>query len=51
VSKYKYLGVLLDELLYWKANTEILVQSGGRALGGIIYKFRSMKDISYSTKI
>ena len=49
LSEYKYLGVVLDEHLTYKSATRILANSGGRALGGIISKFKSFKDIGYNT--
>ena len=49
LSEYKYLGVVLDEHLTYKPATKLLANAGGRALGGIISKFRSFKDIGYDT--
>ena len=49
VSEYKYLGIILDEHLTYKSATKILANAGGRALGGIISKFKSFKDIGYNT--
>ena len=49
VNKYKYLGVIFDEFLEMNCNAEVLSQSGGRALGGIIHKFREFRDIGFQT--
>ena len=49
VPEYKYLGVVLDEHLSYKPATKLLASAGGRALGSIIYKFKSFKDIGYDT--
>ena len=49
VSDYKYLGVVLDEHLTYKVATKTLANAGGRALGGIISKFKTFKDIGYDT--
>ena len=43
------MGVILDEHLTYKSATKILANAGGRALGGIISKFKSFKDIGYDT--
>lgn len=44
VDSYKYLGVYLDEHLNFYKCTDILTESAGRALGGVIAKFKSLKD-------
>ena len=49
VTEYKYLGVVLDEHLTYKPATKLLANAGGRALGGVISKFKSFKDIGYDT--
>ena len=49
MAQYKYLGVIMDEHLTYKPATKILANAGGRALGGIISKFKSLKDIGYDT--
>ena len=49
VDSYKYLGCYLDEHLNFHKCSQILADSGGRALGGIITKFRSLKDTGYKT--
>ena len=49
MDSYKYLGCYLDEHLNFHKCSQILADSGGRALGGIITKFRSLKDTGYKT--
>ncbi|KAK3104741.1 hypothetical protein FSP39_009031 [Pinctada imbricata] len=48
-STYKYLGVLFEEFVTFKANAENLAKSGGRALGSIISKIHSNKSIGFKT--
>ncbi len=43
VHKYKYLGVLLDEFLKFDTVASVLAESSGRALGGMISKFKNLK--------
>ena len=49
VDKYKYLGIYLDEHVEYNECSRVLAESAGRALGGIISKFRSLKDCGYKT--
>ena len=49
VSKYKYLGIILDEHLTYNECATTLADSAGRALGSVISKFYSFKNIGYST--
>ncbi len=49
VDSYKYLGVYLDEFLTFSHTTEVLATAGGRALGSMINKFRSLADMGHST--
>ncbi len=49
VDSYKYLGVYLDEYLTFTRTTDILATAGGRALGSMINKFRSLSDMGHST--
>lgn len=48
-SVYKYLGVLFNENRDFKNNAENLSKSGGRALGSLISKIHSLKDIGFTT--
>ena len=49
VDKYKYLGVYLDDHLTHDHCIKTLFESAGFALGGIIGKFKTFKDIGYNT--
>ena len=49
VLKYKYLGIILDEHLTYNECATTLADSAGRALGSVISKFYSFKNIGYST--
>ena len=49
VDKYKYLGILIDEHLTFEQCSKILSDSAGRALGGIINKFKSLRDVGFTT--
>ena len=49
VDSYKHLGVYLDEHLNFTKCTDILTESAGRALGGVISKFKTLKDCGYKT--
>ena len=47
VSTYKYLGVYLDEFLIFDHCARVLSESAGRALGGVINKVKTVKDIGF----
>ncbi len=49
VDSYRYLGVEINSNLNYKRSAEILSNAGGRALGCIIQKFKTFKDIGYKT--
>jgi len=49
VKHYKYLGIILDEHLTYNECVQTLADSAGRALGGVISKFKTMKDVGYDT--
>ncbi len=49
VGEYKYLGVFLDEYLTFSKTTNVLATAGGRALGGMINKYKSLNDLGYET--
>ncbi len=49
VESYKYLGVILDQYLTFAKATQTLSNAAGRALGGMICKYKSMKEMGYST--
>ena len=48
IERYKYLGVTLNENVdFCESAQELVVQTGGRALGGLISKFKIHKNIDY----
>ena len=47
--KYKYLGIYLDQHLSFDDCTTVLSDAAGRALGGVINKFKEMKDMGFET--
>ncbi len=49
VRDYKYLGVFLDEYLTFSKTTSVLATAGGRALGGMINKYKSLNELGYET--
>ena len=49
VDSYKYLGIYLDQYLTFNKATEVLSNASGRALGSMISKYKSMKEMGYST--
>ena len=49
VSRYKYLGIILDEHLKFDICSKSLAESGGRASGSVKSKFRNLKNTGYST--
>ncbi len=49
VSEYKYLGIFLNEYLLYEYTADILSKSATRALGSVINKFRSLKNMGFKT--
>ena len=49
VSSYKYLGIMLHENLDFNVTVDTLFNSGGRALGSMISKIHSFKDVGFET--
>ncbi len=49
VGSYKYLGVYLDEFLTFSTTANVLSTAAGRALGGMINKYKSLNDLGYDT--
>lgn len=49
VKSYRYLGVRLDEVLSFNECFKELGASGGRALGAVIQKCKTVGDMSYKT--
>ena len=48
-SVYRYLGVHLNEHMDFKIIAETLAKAGGRALGAVISKIQSYKDVGFNT--
>ena len=49
IERYKYLGIVLDQYLDYKTTAEVLSGAAGRALGGIIAKFNTFRNIGFKT--
>ena len=49
VAVYKYLGLHIDDFLNLNTNSEHIANFASRALGGVISKFRSLKNVSIYT--
>ncbi len=49
VENYKYLGTFLDEYLTFGKATDVLGAAANRALGSMINKFKSMREMNYRT--
>ena len=49
VSSYKYLGIMLHENLDFNVTVDTLFNSGERALGSMISKIHSFKDVGFET--
>ena len=49
VESYKYLGTFLDEYLTFSKATEVLSTAANRALGGMINRFKNLKEKNYKT--
>ena len=49
IDRYKYLGIIIDEYLNYDVTAQMLSESAGRALGGIINKFKSLKGMGFRT--
>ncbi len=45
-SKYKYLGMYLNEFLDFSATVSVLAVASSRALGGIIGKIKELKNVT-----
>ena len=46
---YKYLGIILDEHLKFTKATDTIAASAQRALGSIVSKYKSYRDMGYKT--
>ena len=49
VSSYKYLGMVFHEHIDYNACVDILTSSASRALGSVIAKFKTFKDVGFDT--
>ena len=49
VPKYKYLGFYFDEHLDFQEGINTLSEAAGRALGSVISKFKSLKNVGFKT--
>ena len=49
VKEYKYLGVLLNEFMDFNSTAELLSGAAGRALGGLINKFKTFRNAGYAS--
>ena len=49
VNRYKYLGIILDEHLDYNVTANVLAESGQRALGAIIAKYKKLHGLGYTS--
>ena len=49
IKTYKYLGIMLDEYMKFDVCSTLLSESAGRALGGIVAKFKDLKNSGFET--
>ncbi|CAG2241951.1 unnamed protein product [Mytilus edulis] len=49
VSKYRYLGLVINENLDYKETTNELVSSGSRSLGSLVSKYYAMDGMDFDT--
>jgi hypothetical protein len=49
VDRYKYLGIVLNEHFDFNVTSSVLAGAVGRALGTVISKFRSLKNVGFNT--
>ena len=49
VEKYKYLGIVVDNVLSFEDATDILGFSPGKGLGGLINKIHHLKSLDYGS--
>ena len=48
VENYKYLGLYLNEYMNFTIAKDVLAESGSRALGSIISKFKTFTNVTYN---
>ena len=51
VDKYKYLGIIMSDVLSYDENAKSLAESAGRALGSIIAKYKMQGYMGYDTQL
>ncbi len=49
VEEYKYLGIVLNELLDYDVTAQVLSDAANRALGSVINKYKSINGLGYNT--
>lgn len=49
VDRYKYLGIVLNAYVDFDITVQVLADSGGRALGAILNKYRKLNGLGYYT--
>ena len=49
VEEYRYLGIVINEHLKFEHTSTILSEAAGRALGGVISKFKMFKNVGFRT--
>ncbi len=48
-QQYQYLGIIMNEHLSYEITATTLAESAGRALGGVISKLKSFKNVGFQT--
>ncbi len=48
-QQYQYLGIIISEHLSYEITETTLAESAGRALGGVISKFKSFTNVGFQT--
>ncbi len=46
-QQYQYLGIIINEHLSYEITATTLAESAGGALGGVISKFKSFKNVGF----
>ncbi len=48
-QRYQYLGIIKNEHLSYEITATTLAESAERAMGGVISKFKSLKNVGFQT--
>ncbi len=48
-QQYQYLGIIINEHVSYEITATTLAESAGRALGGVISKFKSFRNVGCQT--